>query len=592
MATLTSETSPTTVPRQSTAVSTIDIAALRQGFDALSQQARLGLMIGLAAVVAIAVALLLWSRATDYRVLFSNLNDKDGGAIVTALTQMNVPYKLADNSGAVLVPSDKVHDARLKLALQGLPRGGNVGFELMENQKFGITQFQEQVNYQRALEGELARSIQSLGQVQGARVHLAIPKPSVFLRDQQKPTASVLVTLHPAKTLDRAQVSGIVHLVSSSVPELNPKNVSIVDQNGALISGQAEGDARLDPKQLLYIQQVEASVQKRINDILEPVLGRTNFRAQVNADVDFTESESTDERYKPNSNPTDSTVRSTQSSESSSTNPSMTAAGIPGSLTNQPPAPAQAQITGPGNGVVGQNPATTRPGGPLAQNDTLVRNPNATQRSTVTNFEVDKTVRHRREATGAVKRLSAAVVLNHRKAAGATAVAAIPEKELDEITALVREAMGFRTDRGDSLKVTSAPFSVEEAPESGPLWKRPETLAFAAEMAKYLFVLIVFAYLIFGVLRPTLRQLSAPKMEVTSVGALPDGTTLGSDGVLIGPDGQPLTTHALESSSDPDVARALRGPDRVKTAREIAEQDPKLVANVVRNWIHTGSNNE
>ena len=445
--------------------------------------------------------------------------------------------------------------------------------------------------------------------MQNARVHLAIPKPTVFLRDQQKPTASVLLALHPGKIVDRAQLAGIVHLVSSSVPELTPKNVSVVDQNGALLSNQTDSDARLDPKQLLYIQSVEASVQKRINDILEPMVGRPNFRAQVNADVDFAETESTDERFKPNGNPQEAAVRSTQSSESASTANSGGPIGIPGALTNQPPAPTQAQITGPGNGVVGQTTGPRALGANGAAGDTAVRNPNATQRNTVTNFEVDKTVRHRKEATGAVKRLSAAVVINYRKPAPvvpasatattadttATAAAgptAIPEQELTEITALVREAMGFRADRGDTLKVTTAAFAVDEVIVGVPIWKKPETLVFAAEMAKYLFVLIVFAYLIFGVLRPTLRQLIAPRPEVTALGALPDGTTLSPEGVLVGPDGLPVSAAKLENTSNADVARALRGPDRVMSAREIAKQDPKLVANVVRNWIHTGSNNE
>ena len=303
---------------------------LVESFNRLPNRSKLTVMVVLAALFAMGIATFMWSRIPTYRVLFTNLSDRDGGAIVSALTQMNVPYKFAEGGGALLVPQESVHEVRLRLASQGLPRGGNVGFEMMESAKFGITQFQEQVNYQRALEGELARSIESLSAVQSARVHLAIPKSSVFLREQQKPTASVLLSLYANKTLDRAQVSGIVHLVSSSVPELTTKNVSVVDQHGSLLSSEAANDGRFDATQLAYVQQVEAGFQKRIGEILEPMLGRQNFRAQVAADIDFTQSESTDERYKPNRNPAEAAVRSEQLGESASNGQPIGPLGIPG----------------------------------------------------------------------------------------------------------------------------------------------------------------------------------------------------------------------------------------------------------------------
>lgn len=316
-----------------------DVVAVARGFGALPHSSKLGLVFGLAAIFAVAVATILWTRTPDYRVLFSNLADRDGGAIVGALTQMNVPYKIADGGGAILVPSAQVHDVRLRLASQGLPRGSSVGFELLESQKFGITQFQEHVNYQRALEGELARSIQSLSAAQSARVHLALPKQTVFLRDQQKPTASVLVALYPGKSLDRGQISGIVHLVASSVPELTPKNVSVLDQNGTLLSSAGDADElRLDANQLAYVQQVEASYVKRITELLEPMLGRTHFRAQVTADLDFNAIESTDERFKPNRNPQEAAVRSEQSTDAANAAAGAGPQGVPGALSNQPPA--------------------------------------------------------------------------------------------------------------------------------------------------------------------------------------------------------------------------------------------------------------
>lgn len=607
MATAATEVAPTQI-----------VTVASGGFNSLPSRVRIAIMVGIAGIIAIAVSTILWVRSPDYRVLFSNLSDRDGGAIVAALGQMNVPYKFADGGGAILVPAAQVHDVRLRLASQGLPRGGSVGFELLEQQKFGITQFQEQVNYQRALEGELARSVQSLGQVQSARVHLAIPKPSVFLRETQKPTASVLVTLYPNKSLDRAQINGIVHLVSASVPELTTKNVSVVDQTGALLSGNGEaGELRLDPTQLAYVQQVESQLVKRINDLLEPILGRANFRAQINADVDFTQTESTDERYKPNGNPGESTVRSTQTSESASTGPNSTPQGIPGALSNQPPGQTTAAIVAP--------PA--RPGAAQAgeASDTVVRNPAATQRSSVINYEVDKTVRHTRGPTGAIKRLSAAVVVNYRKPAeGEEKPAPLSEREIADITALVREAMGFREDRGDSLKVTAAPFSIDaqETPAEVPIWQRPEMINLGIEALKYLLVALFVGYLFLGVLRPILKQfVSPPPVQVsplpgdlalagagaTTAAALEQNASagraaaLGTDGAA--PDAE-TEAKLVEQPEDEDdlllpmqkqdkraIANILRGPDKVLNAKEIAKQDPKLVANVLRNWVN-GSNGD
>lgn len=264
----------------------------------MPMQRKLALGAGVATLVAVLVALSLWSVRPDYKVLYANLSDKDGGAIIAALSQMNVPYKHADGGTAILVPADKVHDARLKLASQGLPKGSTVGFELMDNARFGITQFQERLTFQRGLEGELTRSIEALAAVQSARVHLALPNQNGFFREQQKPSASVLVHLHPGRTLDRAQIAGIVHLVSSSVPDLSPKAVSVVDQTGALLTESADGShkgAGLDAQQLQYVAQIESTYARRIADILEPVVGRDNLRAQVTADIDFSQSESTSE---------------------------------------------------------------------------------------------------------------------------------------------------------------------------------------------------------------------------------------------------------------------------------------------------------
>jgi flagellar M-ring protein FliF len=574
------------------AQNTLPIAGMTQGFARLPMKNRIGLMIAAAALIAAVAAAFLYGAAPDYRVLFTNVSDRDGGAIVQALGQMNVPYRIAEGGGAILVPAQQVHDVRLKLASQGLPRGGTVGFEQMDTQKFGTTQFQEQVNYQRALEGELARSIQSLAAVRSARVHLAIPKPSVFLRDSQKPTASVLVNLHPGRTLERAQIAGIVHLVASSVPELPVKGVSIVDENGVLLSGPSDTrpGAQLDPTQLAYAQQIEASFTKRIQDILEPIVGRSNVRAQVTAELDFSESEATAESYRPNQNPQEAAVRSMQSHESSQSAPGGPG-GVPGALTNQPAPAATAPIGGA--------PANASKD---AQNQQSV----STRKETTTNYEVDKTIRHTRTPTGTVKRLSAAVVINHRRmvepaAADAPAAKADEKKadakdkdakdakddkapstkqvpltpeELAQVTALVKEAIGYSQTRGDSLNVVNLAFVGDEidSPPELPLWKQPENIALAKELGKAGALGLLVLIVLFGFLRPLMKQLATAP-------APPEGAL---EGELVARDGG----EGPGGGGAASAAAQLSGYEQnLAAAKQIAKQDPKVVANVVKNWV-------
>lgn len=513
------------------------------------------LLAALAVLASIVVASFMWTKNADYRVLYANLSDRDGGAVIAALSQMNVPYKFSEAGGAILVPADKVHDARLKLASQGLPKGSIVGFELMENPKFGMTQFQEKLNFQRGLEGELARSIQSLAAVAAARVHLALPNQSGFFREQQKPSASVLLTLHPGRTLDRAQVAGIVHLVASSVPELAPGAVSVIDQTGTLLSGQTDGvNANgLDPTQLQYVRQIEQANMKRIVDILEPLVGAGNVRAQVTAEVDFSQTESTAELYKPNQGNEPAAVRSQQVSEAG--NGGAGPQGVPGALSNQPPTPATAPVNG-------ANPA------PHVANAAAGANGANARREAVTNYEVDKTVRVTRNAVGNVKRLTAAVVINHKKVvdkSGKVTYVPIPAAQMESINALVREAVGFSKDRGDSINVVNAPFSVEEvekAPEV-PLWKDPENIALAKDVGMQTLLVILGVLVIFGVIRPTLKSLSSRPRPAA-------GATITA--VVDGPESLPPAA----------VGQPLKGVDDV---RRLAKENPATVANVVRAWV-------
>ncbi len=521
------------------------------GFARLAPRTKAMLALGAAALAAVLASVWLWSANPTYRVLFTNLSDRDGGAIIAQLAQMNIPYRNADG-GTILVPAERVHEARLKLASQGLPKGSVVGFEIMETQKFGVTQFQEQVNYQRGLEGELARSIQTLAPVASARVHLALPKQSGFLRDKQPPTASVLLQLHPGKALDRQQIAGIVHLVASSVPELTTKNVSVVDQHGNLLASERGGTAGLDAAQLDYVAQIEANTIKRIEDILEPIVGRGNVRAQVTADVDFSQVESMAETYKPNQAADAATVRSQSTIESSQPGPAA-AGGVPGALSNQPPVPPTAPINGAA--------------APLNPNASAAAAGNSTRREAVTNFEVDKNVRHTKTGSGQIRRLTAAVVVNFRTAAagGAAQPAPLSEQEMQNIQALVREAMGFNAQRGDSLNVVNAPFTRPEAsaaPEAPPFWKHPDAIALAKETGKALLFLVLAMLVVFGAVRPALRAIAAAAPKQGAAEASP----------------QPAQLALSGSANDTHVSP-------LEQVRQLAKNDPATVANVVKAWV-------
>jgi flagellar M-ring protein FliF len=539
------------------------LAALPPG-----RKAMLGL--GLAGLVAIAMAMSMWSSQGNYKVLYANLSDKDGGAILAQLSQMNVPYQHAAGGTAILVPADKVHDVRLKLASAGLPKGGVVGFELMDNAKFGQTQFQERLTFQRGLEGELTRSIGALAAVQAARVHLALPNQNGFFREQQKPSASVLLTLHPGRTLDRAQIAGIVHLVSSSVPELNPKAVSVLDATGALLSGSPEADtgAGLDAQQLQYRNQVETSYTRRVTELLEPVLGRDNLRAQVTAEIDFSQTESTSEAYAPNQGigpdgkPVLASVRSEQTS-TSATGASQTPSGVPGATSNQPPTPATAPITGGAQPLVAAAAGTQGGTG---------------RRDATTNYEIDKTVRVTRNATGTVKRLNAAVVVNHKSvtdAKGKTTVTPLSAEELDKLTALVKESIGFSAERGDSVKLINAPFKVDKPLEdiAPPLWQQPQVQDMIRTLAVPGALTLLALIVVFGAVRPALK--AAQVVPVSRLDAVVD-------------DAQQLPALTGPQAGRAGGLPALEAPaidNRLEMARALAKENPAAMANIVRSWV-------
>jgi flagellar M-ring protein FliF len=539
-----------------TALNPPALPAPKTSFGALPMNKKLMMIGGAAALAALIIVAAMWSKTPDHKVLFSNLSDRDGGAVVAALTQMNVPYTFTEAGGVIMVPADKVHDVRLRLASQGLPKGGTVGFELMEGQKFGTTQFQERLNYQRGLEGELARSIMALAAVSSARVHLALPAANGFFREQQKPSASVLLSLHPGRLLERSQIAGIVHLVASSVPELAIKQVSVIDQTGALLSGPGEGGQQggLDSNQLQYLRAMEQSYIARILEIVEPIVGRGNVKAQVNADVDFTLSESTAEQYRPNQGNEPAAVRSQQVSEAGSG--SATAAqGVPGAMSNQPPSTP----TSPVNGAPQAMSAGAAAGAAGGKDS---------RRDATTNYEVDKTVRVTRNAAGNIKRLTAAVVVNHRRVVGEdgkTTQTALDAREIEQIQSLVREAIGFNKDRGDALNVVNAPFTLEDLPkpEAVPLWKDPMVLSMARSIGGQLGLVVLGLMVIFGMIRPALRK--PPATEPIRAGA---STVVANDVALPAP-----SAVAVPGGPQEDLIR-------------LARENPATVANVVRGWVN------
>lgn len=544
-----------------------------QRLSGLAPAQRMRLALGIGLLVVVVVVGLMLGRQAEWRVLYANLADKDGGAIVAQLSTMNVPYKVAEGGGAIMVPADRVHDTRLRLATLGLPKGSVAGFEMMEANRFGMTQFQERLTFQRGLEGELTRSIQALSSVQSARVHLALPNQNGFFREQQKPSASVLVALHPGRSLDRAQLAGIVHLVASSVPELAPAAVSVLDDTGKLLSMPADGmDAGrgVDAQQLQYVQQLEQLYTQRIMDILEPVVGRKNVKAQVTAEVDFSQTESTSESHRPNQTPDSSAVRSQQVVESvNGGGAGALPTGIPGATTNQPPGAAAAPVNGTAQAlaVAGASSAAGGAGG------------GASKRESIINYEVDKTVRVVRGSTGLVKRISAAVVLNHQSVTddrGRTTTTPLSPAQIEQLTALVRETVGFNKDRGDSVNLMNTPFAIEKQSVTEiPLWQQPELQDLARSLAWPLGTLLLAALVLLGLVRPALKALG----QTTVVTPAPGGQL---DAVVADETDRPplLTSNASKEPEGPTQAHL-----RLEDARKLTRDNPAAVANIVKAWM-------
>ena len=521
-----------------------------EGINSLPLFRQIGLMVAFAAAVALAVAIVLHIKEPSYRMLYGSLSDQEMMEITTILDQAGIRYDINSNTNAVHVDGGRVHEARMKLAGLGLPKGSGTGYELLDkDQGFGTSQFIETARYQRAIEGELSRTISTLNNIQSARVHLAIPKQSAFVRNRKNASASVMLNLYQGRVISSEQANSIAHLVASSVPSLEMEDVTVVDQNGRLLT-RPDADSHIgqSSSQFEYRQKLEEYYIRRIEEILEPIVGAGKVRAQVMADLDFTVTEQTHESY----NPDLPSIRSEQTVEESSVS-GAAQGGVPGALANQPP----------GAGVIGPNAV----GGTGA-------GPNNNSRRMVRNYELDRTISHTKHQSGKIKRLSVAVVVDN-KVGGEEEEGSIPltEEEIGRLNSLVKEAIGFDPARGDSVNVMNAAFMVEAEPEplpDTPLLDQP----WVWDALKQVIGLGVVLFLIFGVLKPVLKSLAekgaASKTEA-SVAQLPG-------------ENQPA---AVEGAS-PAMA-ALAGPtsyeQTLETAKSVAQQEPQRVAQVVKEWV-------
>ncbi|MBJ2318944.1 MULTISPECIES: flagellar basal-body MS-ring/collar protein FliF [Pseudomonas] len=553
---------------------------------------QVGLMVGLAASVAIGFAVVLWSQQPDYRPLYGSLSGMDSKQIMETLAAADIAYTVEPNSGALLVKADDVARARMKLAAAGVaPSDSNIGFEILDkDQGLGTSQFMEATRYRRGLEGELARTISSLNNVKAARVHLAIPKSSVFVRDERKPSASVLVELFAGRSLEPGQVLAIVNLVATSVPELSKSQITVVDQKGNLLSDMAENSALTQAgKQFDYSRRMESMLTQRVHNILQPVLGNDRYKAEVSADVDFSAVESTSEQFNPDQ-PALRSEQSTSEQRTASNGPQ----GVPGALSNQPPAPASApQTTGGAAATAG----AIQPGQPLLDaNGQQIMDPATGQpmlapypadkrNQSTKNFELDRSISHTKQQQGKINRLSVSVVVDDQvkvnPADGAVTRAPWTADELARFTRLVQDAVGFDASRGDSVSVINMPFSAErgEVIADPAFYTQPWFWDIVKQVLGVLFILV----LVFGVLRPVLNNITGggKKQLALAGGDVELGGMGGLDGELAN---DRVSLGGPQSILLPSPSEGYDA--QLNAIKSLVAEDPGRVAQVVKEWIN------
>jgi flagellar M-ring protein FliF len=546
-----------------------------KGLAGLTMARQIGLMLGLALSVAVGVAVVLWSQAPSYGLLFSEVGDKDASEILDALESAGVKYRVESGSGAIMVPADKVHELKLKLASQGLPRSKSLGYDLLDKEQgFGTSKSVEALRFQRALEGEIAQTIMSIQNVKSARVLLAMPQQSVFVRDRKKPSASVMVNLYQGRSLDKEQIQSIVHLVASSVPMLEAEQVTVVDQKGKLLNSKDSlSEVYLASRQLEYKKNIEEHLMERIANILTPLVGSNGMRVQLSADVDFTQIEKTQEMF----NPDGSALRSEQTAEEKNTLSAVQ--GVPGALSNQPtPAGSAPETT---------NAADSQKNAANAENGSF-------SKSATRNFELDKTITHTRAGTGMISRLTVAVVVDDRHTVGKDGKAANQPYTADDINRfsdLVKQAVGFDNKRGDQVTVTNVAFNPDEEMESLPeipIWQQ----VWFAELMKQLIAVATILLLLFGVLRPAVRGLigrAEEKEDADTAASGADGSaTEEASADKTVPEAVPADQGA-EFAIDRDEFSLLSAPQsyerHMEYVQRLVDENPKLVVQTIKAWI-------
>ncbi|EIC21960.1 flagellar basal-body MS-ring/collar protein FliF [Thiorhodovibrio frisius] len=534
-----------------------------RNFTALSAGRQLALLGVVAGGMVVVAGVLFWALRPTYVPLFDGrMDNAEAAQVMEALGQMGVPYKVSNRmgqSGQIEIPEKRIAETRLLLAGQGLPKSADIGFELLqEDSGFGASRLMESARHQRALEGELGRSIAALDPVELARVHLAQPERSVFIRERKPPTASVVVHLRSGRGLSDAQVAAIVHLVSSSVPALEPDAVTVVDQTGRLLTNNDdEMGLYANADQLDYTRKLEDTYAQRVRSLLLPILGPEGMRVQVAADLDFSRVERTEELFDPDR----TALRSEQVSEQERVGSDLGPMGVPGALTNQPPAGGQL-------------------GADAAAAGAETEAPKSRSLDSIRNYEVDRTIAHVREMPGAIKRMSTAVVVDYIEQTseeGEVTRIPRPAEELESIRALVREAVGFNEARGDSINVISAAFTTEQEMEPAQVWTQP----WFADLAKLGAGVLLAILVLLTVVRPGVKQLlGGPGKDMVADG---DDEDEDEDG-----EGEDHVSLSQQSSAVAALT-GPKGPDQqqldLDAVREMVEEDPKRVAQVMKAWL-------
>ncbi|AGA86268.1 MULTISPECIES: flagellar basal-body MS-ring/collar protein FliF [Pseudomonadaceae] len=559
----------------------------------MSMLRQVGLLVGLAASVAIGFAVVLWSQQPDYRPLLGSLAGMDANQVMETLAAADIAYTVEPNSGALLVKANDLARARLKLASAGIaPADSNIGFEILDkDQGLGTSQFMEATRYRRGLEGELGRTISSLNNVKGARVHLAIPKSSVFVRDERKPSASVLVELYPGRALEPSQVMAIINLVATSVPELNKSQITVVDQKGNLLSDQQElTELSMAGKQFDYSRRMESLYTQRVHNILQPVLGSGRYKAEVSADVDFSAVESTSETF----NPDQPALRSEQSVNEQRQS-SLPPQGVPGALSNQPPGPAAAPeqanqaaaaagAVAPGqplldaNGQQIMDPATGQP--------MLAPFPADKREQATRNYELDRSISYTKQQHGRLRRLSVAVVVDDQmtlNAAGEMVRVPWTADDLARFTRLVQDSVGFDASRGDSVSVINTAFvadSFGETFEEIPFYSQPWFWDVVKQVLGVLFILV----LVFGVLRPVLKSLTNPSSGKELQVANGPGDLGDEEGLESGLSNDRVSLSGPQNILLPSPSEGYEA--QLNAIKNLVADDPGRVAQVVKEWIN------